>query len=313
MRRFGAWMTAGVCLALTVLALTTEGIGSALTARGVGGYPTFGPALDLVIAMPVSWLPLVADYTRFAKKPRAALMGTFWGYLVANVWLYALGALLVLGGGSDPSPRGIAVGVLALAGGSIAGVLFLVGLLVGESDEAFADIYSGSVSLQNIIPGMSQKALAVAIAAIGTLLAAWLTMDRYIAFLLLIGSVFVPLFGVLAAHYFVRARRRIDVGELYRRGNYWFRNGLRLGAFAPWLAGFVVFHWVAPTGPEWWTTWSRNLLGTPLSERWGWFNASLPAFAVAFALTLVLVGRGSEREAASPDGYHPAKPRERNS
>jgi putative hydroxymethylpyrimidine transporter CytX len=311
MKRFGAWLTVAICGALTVLALTRDGMGTALSARGAGGYPTFGSALDLVIAMPVSWLPLVADYTRFAKKPRGALVGTFGGYLVANIWLYALGALLVLGAGSDPSPRGIAVGVLALAGGSVAGVLFLVGLLVGESDEAFADIYSGAVSLQNIVPGMSQRVLTIAIAAVGTLLAAWLTMDRYIAFLLLIGSVFVPLFGVLAAHYFVRARRRIDVAQLYGRGRYWFKNGLRMAAFLPWLVGFAVFHWIAPTGPEWWTTWSRNLLGTPLSERWGWFNASLPAFAVAFALTLVLVG-GSKHEATAPDGYHPAKPRERN-
>ena len=308
MRRFGAWVTAGICLALTVLALTSDGIGAALTARGVGGYPTFGPALDLVIAMPVSWLPLVADYTRFARKPRGALLGTFSGYLVANVWLYTLGALLVLGGGSDPSPRGIAVGVLALAGGTVAGALFLVGLLVGETDEAFADIYSGAVSLQNIVPRMSQRALAIAIAGVGTLLAAWLTMERYITFLLLIGSVFVPLFGALAAHYFVRIRRRVDVAELYRRGDYWFKSGLRLAAFVPWVAGFVVFHWVSPTGPGWWTGFVTGVFGTPLAERWSWMNASLPAFLISFALTLALVRRaarpaGSSRDA---DRYHPA-------
>lgn len=288
MKRFGAWLTLGICVALTALALTADGIGGALRSAGVGGYPTFGPALDLVIAMPVSWLPLVADYTRFARGPRGALGGTFVGYLVANVWLYALGALLVLGGGSDPSPRGIAVGVLALAGGSVAGMLFLVGLLVGETDEAFADIYSGAVSLQNVAPRASQRTLALAIAAVGTALAAWLTMDRYIAFLLLIGSVFVPLFGVLAADYFVRARRRVAIEELYRRGAYWFRGGLRLAAFVPWAAGFVVYHWIGPTGPGWWTEVTSAVFGTSLSERLPWLNASIPAFAVAFALTLAL-------------------------
>lgn len=300
MKRFGAWITIGICLALTVLALTTDGIGAALTAKGTGGYPTFGPALDLVIAMPVSWLPLVADYTRFARGPRGALLGTFGGYLVANVWLYALGALLVLGGGSDPSPRGIALGVLALAGGSVAGVIFLVALLVGETDEAFADIYSGAVSLQNVAPRISQRTMAVGIAAVGTALAAWLNMDRYIAFLLLIGSVFVPLFGVLAAQYFVKARRRIDVGDLYRRGRYWYRHGIRLEAFLPWLAGVVVYHWVAPTGPGWWTDLMASVLATPLSVRWSWLNASLPAFAVAFLLTLVLVGSRTPETVTPP-------------
>jgi nucleobase:cation symporter-1, NCS1 family len=303
MKRFGAWLTLGISLALTVLVLTTDGIGSAVTAPGVGGYPTFGPALDLVIAMPISWLPLVADYTRFARRPRGALFGTFGGYLIANLWLYALGALLVLGGGSEPSPQGIAAGVLALAGGSVAGVLFLVGLLVGETDEAFADIYSGAVSLQNVVPRVSQKSLALTIAVVGTALAAWLTMDRYIAFLLLIGSVFMPLFGVLTAHYFARSRRRIDVGELYRRGRYWFRGGLRVEAFVPWLAGFVVYHWIAPTGPEWWIGFVSGLFGDALAERMTWLNASLPSFSVAFLLALALIRPA--RETGGSGRYHP--------
>jgi nucleobase:cation symporter-1, NCS1 family len=290
LKRFGAWLTAGICVIVTALALTADGIGAALGAAGTGGYPTFGPALDLVIAMPVSWLPLVADYTRFARGRKSAWLGTSAGYLLANVWLYSLGALLVLGAGATPSPGGIAAGVLALAGGSLAGALFLLGLLAGETDGAFADVYSGAVSLQNVWPRVSQRALVLAIAGAGTILAAWLTMDRYIAFLLLIGSVFVPLFGLLAARYFVRARR-IDVGDLYGRGEYWYEGGVRAAAFAPWLAGVLVFHWIAPTGPTWWIDLVTDVAGTPLAERFGWLSASIPAFAVSFGLALLLRDR----------------------
>lgn len=310
LKRFGAWLTVAICAAVTLLVLTTDGIWSALSAAGVGGYPTFGPALDLVIAMPVSWLPLIADYTRFARGPRGAFLGTSLGYLVANVWLYALGALLVLGAGAEPSPAGIATGVLALAGGSIAGALFLTGLLVGETDGAFADIYSGAVSLQNVWPRLSQRTLVLAIAATGTVLAAWLTMDRYIAFLLLIGSVFVPLFAVLAATYFVRGRRSIDVEDLYGRGRYWYSGGVRSAALVPWLAGVLVFHWIAPTGPGWWTDLVGDLAGTPLSVRWGWLNASVPAFAVSFVCALLLTrpeGRASKE--AAYDSPQPNKGR----
>ena len=294
LKRFGAWLTVGICLVVTVLAFTSDGIGATLSAGGSGGYPTFGPALDLVIAMPVSWLPLVADYTRFARGRRSASIGTALGYLIANVWLYALGALLVLSGGATPSPAGIAGGVLALAGGTLAGALFLLGLLAGETDGAFADVYSGAVSLQNVWPRLSQRSLVVAIAIAGTVLAAWLTMDRYIAFLLLIGSVFVPLFGLLAARYFVGGAR-IDVPGLYERGEYWFGGGIRAVAFLPWIAGVLVFHWIAPTGPTWWTEFVRDVAGTPLSERWGWLNASLPAFATSFALALLVRGRSGAR------------------
>lgn len=298
LKRFGAWMVIGICALLSVFVLATDGITGVLGAEGAGGFPTFGLAVDLVIAMPVSWLPLVADYSRFARGPRAAGVGTFGGYLVANVWLYALGALLVLSGGGTPDPAGIAVGILAIAGGSVAGVLFLVGLLAGETDEAFADIYSGAVSLQNVWPRAPQKLLTVAIAAVATVLAASLTMGLYESFLFLIGSIFIPLSGILVADHFFNRRRAVTVEDLYDpKGKYWFTRGVRLSAFLPWVAGFALYHWIAPTGPAWWTEGIESMLGVPLSARIEWLGASIPSFAVAFLLALVVprLSSGSRR------------------
>ncbi|MFN2526237.1 MAG: cytosine permease [Actinomycetota bacterium] len=300
LERFGAWLIAGISLAITILLVTSDGIGEALRAPGAGGFPTFGQALDLVIAMPISWLPLVADYGRFARRPRAAFRGTFVGYLVANIWLYALGAMLVLGAGAAPDPAAIAGGILAVAGGSLAGFLFLLGLLVGETDEAFADIYSGAVSLQNIWPRASQRLLIGAISVIGVILAAWLTMQRYEAFLFLIGSVFVPLFGIFAADYFVIRRRRLQVDSLYQTGGrYWYTAGVRWSAFAPWVVGFAVYHWIAPTGPEWWTGFMSDVFARSGGEPTGWMNASLPSFALSF---LVALGIGRLSSDPMPKG-----------
>lgn len=291
MKRFAAWVVSAICVLVTIAVLATDGLGAALSRPGTGGFPTFGLALDLVIAMPVSWLPLVADYTRFGRGPRAAFAGTFGGYLLANVWLYTLGALLVLGAGAEPSPAGVATGVLAVAGGSVAGILFLAGLLAGETDEAFADVYSGALSLRNIFPRLSRTAATLGIAAVSCALAAWLTMERYEGFLFLLGSVFVPLFGILVADHFVNRRRRVAVDDLYReRGRYWYSGGVRAAALAPWVAGFGVYHWIAPTGPAWWLEWAESLLGTPLSARWPWLSASVASFAVAFAAALALRG-----------------------
>jgi nucleobase:cation symporter-1, NCS1 family len=287
MKRFGAWAIMLICAAVTILVLTSGGIGDALGAPGIGGWPTFGGALDLVIAMPISWLPLVADYNRFSTRPRTAFLGTFGGYLLANIWLYALGALLVLGPGGTPDPAGIAGAILALAGGSIAGILFLTALLVGETDEAFADIYSGAVSVQNIWPQLSHRALTVAIAVVSTALAGWLTMERYESFLFLIGSIFVPLFGILAADHFFNRGGSIRIDDLYgERGPYWYSRGIRWRALLPWIVGFAVYHWIVPTGPDWWIEFATSLGGTPLGERWTWLSASIPAFVIAFALAL---------------------------
>jgi nucleobase:cation symporter-1, NCS1 family len=287
MKRFGAWVVLAICALVSVLLLVSDGLPDALGAPGIGGFPTFGAALDLVIAMPISWLPLVADYSRFARRPRSAFYGTFAGYLVANVWLYTLGVLLVLGENATPDPAGIATGIIALAGGTLAGVLFLIAILVGETDEAFADIYSGAVSLQNIWPRASRHLLAIAIAAIATALAAVLTMELYESFLFLLGSVFVPLFGILAADHFFNRRSRIDIDSLYRRdGPYWFKRGFRLRALIPWIGGFLVYHWVLPTGPSWWQEGVESLLGTPLNSRFPWLSASIISFLAAFVLAL---------------------------
>ena len=291
MKRFSAWLIVAISLVVTVLVLTQEGILSVLSAPGSGGLP-FGAAMDLVIAMPISWLPLVADYNRFARRPSGAFRGTFAGYLIANIWLYSLGALLVIANDAAPSPEGVAAAILALAGGSIAGVVFLVGLLAGETDEAFADIYSGAMSLQNIWPRVPQRVFVLAIGGIATLLAAWLSMTRYELFLFLIGSVFTPLFGVLVADYFIARRRSIQVDQLYVvGGSYWYARGVAWDSFLPWLAGFVVYHWlVGPVGPFplWWQELTGNLFGSALATKVPWLGASIPSFATAALLTLVV-------------------------
>ncbi|MFP5351663.1 MAG: purine-cytosine permease family protein [Actinomycetota bacterium] len=288
MERFGVWVVGAITIAVTIAVASSGELEEAIRSSGEGGWPTFGPALDLVIAMPISWFPLIADYTRYGRGPRAAFFGTFWGYLAANVWLYSLGALLVLTADATADPAGIALGILTLAGGSIAGVAFLVGLLAGETDEAFADIYSGAVSVRNILPRIPQRLLVVVITAIAAVLAALFTMALYESFLFLIGSVFVPLLGLVAADHFVRRRSRVEVRSLDGAGAYWFAGGVRWGAMIPWLAGFLVYHWINPSPLEWWLKLNQSVFGEPLSVSVPWLCASVPAFATAFLLGLLL-------------------------
>jgi putative hydroxymethylpyrimidine transporter CytX len=289
LERFGVWVITGICALVTILVVAS---GVTITS-GAGGFPSMGQALDLVIAMPISWLPLVADYTRFATGSRPAFVGTFWGYLVANVWLYTLGSLLVLNASATPDPGGIAVGILAVAGGSVAGVLFLVGLLAGETDEAFANLYSTAVSVQNVAPRLPLRVTIVGVAVLGAVLAGLLTMTAYESFLFFIGSIFVPLFGILAADHFVSRKGKLDVPDLYERsGRYWFTGGYRLSALLPWVIGFFVFHWVNPSPLGWWMDAMSSAFGDPLSMKVSWLPGSIPAFAVAFLVTLLLPRSG---------------------
>ena len=116
-----------------------------------------------------------------------------------------------------------------------------------------------------------------------------------------IGSVFIPLFGVLVASHL---SREVRWGRSQNRsGVRWGRSqnssevrwGVRWMAAFSWLMGFLVYHWIAPTGPDWWLDLSASLLGTPLSERWGWLGASVPSFATAATLAWLLARLSSRR------------------
>src|SRR5262249_11734649 len=155
-------------------------------------------AVDLVVALPISWFPLVADYSRFSRGRRSAFWGTAAGYFVPQVWFYALGALLVLVSGVAADPDAPIAPLLGAIAGLTAGWFALLVLLVDETDEGFANVYSTAVSIQNLAPRLSQRALIIGICAV-VLVVAWLVpLAQYESFLLLIGAAFVPLLAILS-------------------------------------------------------------------------------------------------------------------
>jgi nucleobase:cation symporter-1, NCS1 family len=296
LERFGIWVVAAVAVWITVRVLTVGDLGAVWHRPGAGGLP-FWLAVDLVIAMPISWLPLVADFNRFAADPVGSARATFWSYAAGNVWFYALGALLVLAAGSGADVLDIGTTIAATAGGAVV----LLVLLVGESDQAMANIYSGAVSIQNVRPEAPQRPLIVALGIVGFLIAAVLrdqAAPAFEVFLYLVGAVFVPLFGVFMADWGVRRRGRFGEAALFGDAP----PGVRWRAIVPWAAGFVVYQWCVPTGPTWWVDGVERVFtalhlpfplfaGSPL-------GASLPAFATAFGLALVVLpreGRGVVR------------------
>ena len=290
LERFGTWIVLASGVLLTLTLLLSGSVAQAWSRAGEGGLP-FWLAVDLVIVMPVSWLPLVADSTRFARSERGVFAATFAGYAIGNAWFYSLGALLVLNAAVVPSPQGIGVAILGFAGG-LAGVLIL-GLLVGEAPNAFANIYSTAVSTLNVLPRASAATLSLVVGGIAFLLALVFTIDRYEVFLFLIGSVFVPLAAVFLADYFVRARGRYGPELVFGPGS----EGLRWPALVPWIVGFVLYHWSVPTGPEGWVEAVERVFtnaGLPFPLLGSRLGASVPSFVVAFVLSLVVLpSRGS--------------------
>jgi purine-cytosine permease-like protein len=236
-----------------------------------------------VIALTVSWIPLVADYTRFARTPRSAFVGAGLGYLLPTLFQFGFGAILVL---SHPSIGGPTDVLTTVAAGGVGSLLALLALTVDETDEAFANIYSTAVSLQNFLPRTSQRLLIVSVSVAATAISLGINLTNYQQFLLLLGAFFVPLFGVLLADWLM-AGRHYDTDDIFH-GPAW-----RPGMIASWLVGFCLYEWIAQTsGLGFWT---RFLAG--LHPPHGGIGASLPSFAVSFglALAVTLPGRAAAR------------------
>src|SRR5205085_2768575 len=192
-KKFAAWAVFASIVYLTWWVLDKSHLHAFWVAKSGGGM-TFGQGVDLVIGSIVSWTPLAADYTRFARSRRSAFWGTGLGYFVPALWCFGIGCLLVLARNIS-APEQIPA---AVAAGS-AGILALLALTVDESDEAFADIYSTAVSIQNVLPELPQRLLIVVVGGVATIGAIVIDLRNYETFLFLLGSVFVPLLGVLLA------------------------------------------------------------------------------------------------------------------
>jgi NCS1 family nucleobase:cation symporter-1 len=278
LRRFAVWAVLASLVYLTWWAFSEADLRALWNAPAQGGS-TFWLATDLVIAITVSWVPLVSDYTRFARDRSSAFWGSGVGYFLGATWMLVLGVVLVLDRNlSDPVDIPPAV-----AAAGLASALALFAVTVDETDEAFANIYSTAVSLQNIVPKVSQRLLVLAITVLATLGALVFPLRNYESFLLLLGSFFVPLFGVLLADWLLS-------GAHYTRAQIFDAPAWRPELIGAWILGFLVYHWLhePPLGPSWWV----DIVEETGQPNLG-IGASLPSFAVSFVLALGLSSLGS--------------------
>ena len=243
---------------------------------GGGGWSGLSLGIDATLAVAVSWVPMAADYSRHSSTPRAAGTGAFVGYTVMQVACYALGLIAVV---SVLTHDGDVFGTFVAVP---LGVLAFVVVTVRELDQSFANVYSTTVSTQNLRPRWDRRAISVAVGLVTTVLALVVDIYDYASFLSLIGSVFVPLFAVLVADRVCLRGRPWDLSET---------APTRWVMLLPWLGGFVAYQLLNPGQvPLWTRAWQD--LGTAIGFTPSpWMSASLVSFAVA-ALATALVHAG---------------------
>jgi putative hydroxymethylpyrimidine transporter CytX len=291
LEKFGVWAMLVTTVALFALFAVRFDLGAILAHAGTGDL-AFWAGVDIVVSLPVSWFPLVADYNRLARSRGASSAGTFAGSLLANLAFFALGILAVVALQTDADALALSGSLadLLLSGTGLAafglGLVAVLVILADETDEGFANIYSTAVSAQNLLGRVPQRVLVLAAAIAGLVIALQVQTTDYESFLLLIGSFFVPLLGVIAADYFIVRRRRYEPTELFtERGRYWYRGGLNLLAVVVWALGFALYQWLSPSPPMA----ALGLPAAPIAT-----GGTIPSFALAFLL-YTLVGRAALR------------------
>jgi len=184
---------------------------------------SFGSALELSIIMPLSWLPLISDYTRFAKSKKGGLIGSFMGYFIGSSLMYALGLAIAL------YAQDASVGTMMMAlhlGFAALGIV-----LLSTITTTFLDAYSAGVTFTNIFPYMSERKIAFVMAAIGLMVALFTPIEQYENFLYAIGSVFGPLFAIVLSDYFIFKKEQIEP-----------TLALHVGSLIVWMVGVTLYY-----------------------------------------------------------------------
>ena len=193
----------GALFVLTIiLSFVIFGKGSAWNVGGEG--MTFGAAVELSVAMPLSWLPLISDYTREAKKPVKATAVSVVTYGVVSCWMYL---------------------IMVKAGLGIAGLLIIVFSTVTTT---FLDAYSAGVSSESLSSKINGKWFAVAVTIVGTVGAVFLPLADVTDFLYFIGSVFAPMIAIQIADFFILKQNKQT-------------SAFNVCNLMIWFVGFVVY------------------------------------------------------------------------
>lgn len=181
---------------------------------------SFGLAIELAIAMPMSWMPLISDYTREAEDPKAATLTSTLTYSLVSIWMYVIGMGMAL----LTKETDIAM-IMVKSGLGLAAMLIII---LSTVTTTFLDAYSAGISAESLSKKVDGQKVGIIVTIIGTIGAIIFPMDDITDFLYLIGSVFAPMIAVQIADYFI-IKKDVTSKDIYVKN------------MIIWLIGFIIY------------------------------------------------------------------------
>jgi putative hydroxymethylpyrimidine transporter CytX len=243
LQRISVFVLLVLCVVMTYIVFREYGWGMLSQIPRKGDFP-FMVGMDLVIAMPISWLPLVSDYSRFATDSKRSFWGTWISYFIVSSWMYLIGLMATLATQS-PDPSGVVMNLMLKFGWAIPALIIV---LFSTFTTTFLDIYSTAISGLNIFPKLGERTGIWIGGILGILVAIiFPTLLNYEHFLLFIGAMFCPLFAIVLVDYFILRKGAIDLEDLYNKnGKYWYSKGINPLAIIAWAIGFAIYLGFSP-------------------------------------------------------------------
>lgn len=266
LRRAGLWLVLLVAVGVTASAYAEFEIPAYLKRPAVGGWPSFWQATDVMLIFPLLWLPIVADFARFGRDSRSAARGTFAGTFAASIWFGILGVLYLPATESGDIP-GFLVGMQLGVGALI--LLFLL-----QIDELYVSAYASIPLAQQLASGARAKFMPLVLVSVAVPAAMAFSVADLEGYLVLVAAIFIPAFAVVLA--------RTLLPE----------NGSAAASAAAWIAGFLLYEWITPADVGWWQDVVSALfdslgLAFPLTDSVSWLGAAVPAFLLAFVISIL--------------------------
>lgn len=181
---------------------------------------SFGAAVELAVSMPLSWLPVISDYTRESEKPFRSTLASTVTYGLVSCWMYVIGmGAAIFTGESDIAQ------IMLRAGLGIPALLILV---LSTVTTTFLDAFSAGVSCESLSKKLNGRTIGIIATVVGTIGACLFNMDDITNFLYLIGSVFAPMIAVQLTTYFILKKDSFD-------------SALNWPNLIVWLLGFIAY------------------------------------------------------------------------
>ena len=263
-----------IAVAIAMVYLFVQILRQPLPDMTSGSWHGFWAGSDAALAVAVSWIPVASDYSRHSRTSEAAFTSATAGYSVTQILCYVLG-LIALADVSNLDDNGFSRFLSVPLG-----VVFFGVIVLREVDQSFTNVYSTGVSVQNLLPRTDRRILTIAIGILTIILALSLNINQYSGFLTLIGSVFVPLGGVLTAGWFLAGRnRKWDISVT---------APARWGMLVAWLLGLVTYQLINPGSVGAWSALWTNIAAAIHFTPQSWMSASLFSFLVAGVFGMLL-------------------------